>query len=66
MSDTAYMIIVAMMGLGLGIMLGLALGEPKPNQTQEAPPPPLQTPPSILLRQRPIQAVRLPEFLSRN
>ena len=66
MSDTAYMIIIALMGLAAGIMLGLSLGQPKPNQTQEAPPPPLMTPPSILLRQRPIQAVSLPEFLSRN
>lgn len=65
MSDTALMIVVALMGLAAGLMLGLSLGE---REQQREPLPPLQTPPSILLHQKPLQAVSLPEFLrsSRN
>lgn len=61
MSDTALMILIALMGLAVGLMLGLSLGE---REQQREPLPPLQTPPSILLQQKPMKAVSLPEFLS--
>lgn len=62
MSDIAYMMIVGLMGLAVGLVLGLTLH--KSEQPTCPPLPPLQTPPSLILKQQPIKAVALPEFLN--